>query len=106
MHFINSKGQKSELRNSRNVLTNHTKSKSHHLFITLGVDTHTRTHTCTNTHTHTWQHESDIKKPGACWPAVRFKKKKDHHLAIKLHGRWTVKQNYTDWVIIINGRVL
>ena len=42
MHFFDGKGQKSELRGSRNVLTNHTKSKScHQLFMASGVDTHT-----------------------------------------------------------------
>ena len=43
MHRINGKGQKSELRSSRNVLTNHVKSKSL-VFYGLGSG-HTHTHT-------------------------------------------------------------
>ena len=45
MHFIDGKGQKLELKSSRNVLTNHAKSKSRHqLFMAWGGGGHTHTH--------------------------------------------------------------
>ena len=31
------------------------------------------TYTYTHTHTHTLPHESDFRKPGACWPAPGLK---------------------------------
>ena len=59
MNFIDDKGQKLELRSSRNVLTNHMKFKSHHwLFMASGLDTHT------HAHIHTLLHESNFKKIG------------------------------------------
>ena len=63
MHYINGKGNKSELKSNINYLTNHMKSKScHYLFMASGVDTHT------HTNTHTYLHDSDFKKPSAHWP--------------------------------------
>ena len=45
MYYIDGKGHKLELRSSRNDLTNHTKSKSHHnLLMASRVDTYTHIH--------------------------------------------------------------
>ena len=73
MNFIDGKGQKSKLRSSRNILTNHI--KSNHATSYLQGWTHTHTHT----NTHTWRHESDFKKPGACKQAKLAKARATDH---------------------------
>ena len=55
MHYIKGKDHKSEMRSSKNDLTDHTKSQ----LVIYGFR---------GGHTHTYPHESDYKKPCTCWP--------------------------------------
>ena len=69
MHYIDSKGHKSELRSNRNYLTNHEVQIMLLVIYSLGGGG-VQTHTCIHTH------DSDFKKPGACSPAACVQLKK------------------------------